>query len=128
MSVRGFSFESLEAYSKARQLIKDIYILLNKFPQEERYALGNQVRRAATSITANIAEGSGRISLKEKVHFIEISFGSLMEVFCELQTASDLGYITEDDFNKLRPQFTEVAKMLSGMRNSFQTMLDKSNK
>lgn len=128
MSVRGFSFESLEVYNKARQLIRDIYILHNKFPQEERYALGNQVRRAATSITANIAEGSGRVSFKEKIHFIEISFGSLMEVFCELQTASDLGYITEDDFSNLRPQFTEIAKMLSGMRNSFQTMLDKSNK
>ncbi len=128
MSVRGFSFESLDVYNKARQLIRDIYILQNKFPQEERYALGDQVRRAATSITANIAEGSGRVSFKEKIHFIEISFGSLMEVFCELQTASDLGYITEDDFSNLRPQFTEIAKMLSGMRNSFQTMLDKSNK
>ena len=128
MSVRGFSFESLEVYNKARQLIRDIYILQNKFPQEERYALGDQVRRAATSITSNLAEGSGRISLREKIHFIEISFGSLMEVFCELQTASDLGYITEDDFSNLRPQFTEIAKMLSGMRNSFQTMLDKSNK
>lgn len=128
MLVHNFSFESLEAYTKARQLIKDIYILQKKFPQEERYALGDQVRRAATSITANLAEGSGRVSLREKIHFIEISFGSLMEVFCELQTANDLGYITEEDFNNLRPQFTEIAKMLSGLRNSFQAMLDNSNK
>jgi four helix bundle protein len=127
MKVHGFSFEGLEAYKKARLLIKNIYYLQKKFPSEERYALGDQVRRAATSVTANIAEGSGRVSPKEKIHFIEISFGSLMEVFCELQTASDLGYITEEDLDNLRPQFTEIAKLLSGLRNSFQAMLEKSD-
>jgi hypothetical protein len=50
-----------------------------------------------------------------------------MEVFCELQTASDLGYITEEDLDNLRPQFTEIAKLLSGLRNSFQAMLEKSD-
>ena len=64
-------------------LVKDIYLLQNTFPKEERYALGDQVRRAATSITANLAEGSGRQSVKEKIHFIEIAFGSMTEVFCE---------------------------------------------
>lgn len=119
-----FSFENLEVYAKARRLIKDVYLLQNTFPKEERYALGDQVRRAATSITANLAEGSGRQSLREKVHFIEISFGSMTEVFCELQTACDLGYITEQQFDELRPQFADVAKMLSGLRNKFVSMLD----
>ncbi|MBQ2499290.1 MAG: four helix bundle protein, partial [Bacteroidales bacterium] len=61
---------------------------------------------------------------KEKLHFIEISYGSLMEVFCELQTACDLDYITEDKFNELRPQFTDIAKMLSGLRNSLEKKLN----
>lgn len=122
-----FSFENLDVYVKARKLIKDIYLLQNKFPKEERYALGDQIRRAATSITANLAEGSGRKSLKEKVHFLEISFGSMTEVFCELQIACDLGYITEQQFDALRPQFTDVAKMLSGLRNKFQSQLDASS-
>ena len=78
-----FSFENLEVYDVARKLIKDVYLLQNKFPKEERFALGDQIRRAATSITANLAEGSGRKSMKEKVHFIEIAFGSMTEVFCE---------------------------------------------
>lgn len=125
MESHKFSFETLEVYDKARELVKDVYIIQNKFPQEERYALGDQVRRAAVSITANLAEGSGRKSLREKIHFIEISFGSMMEVFCELQTACDLGYITEQQFDELRPQFTDVAKMLSGLRNTFQSKLDK---
>lgn len=119
-----FSFENLEVYKKARKLIKDVYLLQNTFPKEEKYALGDQVRRAATSITANLAEGSGRKSLKEKIHFIEISFGSMTEVFCELQTACDLGYITDQQFDELRPQFSDVARMLSGLRNNFQSKLD----
>ena len=118
-----FSFEGLKVYQVARQLVKDIYLLQNKFPKEERYALGDQVRRAATSITANLAEGSGRQSIKEKIHFIEIAFGSMTEVFCELQTACDLNYIKEEQLNELRPQFEEVAKMLSGLRNSLNSKL-----
>lgn len=57
-----FSFENLRVYKAARQLVRDVYLLQNQFPKEERYALGDQVRRAATSITANLAEGSGRQS------------------------------------------------------------------
>ena len=78
-----FSFEKLKLYQVARALVKEIYVLQNSFPKEEKYALGDQVRRAATSITANLAEGSGRQSVKEKIHFIEIAFGSMTEVFCE---------------------------------------------
>ena len=124
MSYREFSFEGLEVYNKARSLVSDVYRLQNKFPKEERFGLGDQIRRAAVSITANLAEGSGRQSLKEKIHFIEISYGSLMEVFCELQTACDLGYITEAQINALRPQFTDIAKMLSGLRSSLETKLN----
>lgn len=119
-----FSFEKLDVYHKARKLIKDIYLLQNEFPKEERYALGDQVRRAATSIAANLAEGSGRQSIREKVHFVEIAFGSMTEVFCELQTACDLGYIKEEQLDALRPQFTDMAKMLSGLRNTLNKKLD----
>ena len=118
MECHLFSFENLEVYTKARLLVKEVYMLQEVFPKEERYALCDQLRRAASSIPANIAEGSGRSSLKEKIHFIEIAYGSLMEVFCELQTASDLGYITEERIEKLRPLIMDIAKMLSGLRNS----------
>ena len=120
-----FSFENLKVYQLARQLVKDVYLLQNSFPKEERYALGDQVRRAAVSITANLAEGSGRQSLKEKIRFIEIAFGSMTEVFCELQTACDLNYIHTEQLDALRPQFTEIAKMLSGLRNRIQKQIDE---
>ena len=118
-----FSFEKLKVYQVARALVKDIYVLQNSFPKEEKYALGDQVRRAATSITANLAEGSGRQSVKEKIHFIEIAFGSMTEVFCELQTACDLNYIEEEQLDALRRQFTEVAKMMSGLKKTFETKI-----
>ena len=121
-----FSFEKLEVYNKARMLVKDIYLLQNMFPKEERYALGDQIRRAATSITANLAEGSGRKSVKEKIRFLEIAFGSMTEVFCELQTACDLGYVTKEQFDELRPRFTDIARMLSGMRKKFQEQIEAS--
>jgi len=120
-----FSFEKLKVYQLARQLVKDVYLLQNEFPKEERFALGDQVRRAAVSITANLAEGSGRQSLKEKMRFIEIAFGSMTEVFCELQTACDLNYIKTEQLDALRPQFKEIAKMLSGLRNSSQKQLNE---
>ncbi len=119
-----FSFENLRVYQSSRSLVKDIYIIQNTFPKEERYALCDQVRRAAVSITANLAEGSGRQSIREKIHFIEIAFGSMTEVFCELQTACDLNYITTEQFDSIRPKFTEVAKMLSGLRNSLQKQIE----
>ena len=124
MEDKKFSFERLEVYKKARTLVSDVYHLQNKFPKEERYGLGDQVRRAAVSITANLAEGSGRQSLKEKIHYIELSYSSMMEVFCELQTACDLGYMNEVQLNALRPQFTDIAKMFSGLRSSFEAKLN----
>ena len=126
MDTHNFSFENLKVYNDIRNLVRDIYRIQEKFPQKEQYALGDQIRRAAVSISANLAEGSGRNSLREKVRFIEISYGSLMEVFCELQTACDLEYITTEQFESLRPQFTAIAKMLSGLRNTFQNKITKT--
>lgn len=119
MENKLFSFEGLEVYQAARKLVKEVYLLQNKFPKTETFALGDQIRRSASSVTSNIAEGSGRSSNKEKVHFIEIAYGSLMEAFSQLQIAQDLGYITEEDVDTIRPSFISVAKMLSGLKNYF---------
>ncbi len=120
MGYREFSFEGLEVYQAARLLVRDVYRLQQKFPKTEIYALGDQIRRSASSVTSNIAEGSGRNSNKEKVHFIEIAYGSLMEAFSQLQIAQDLGYLTEQDIDTIRPQFISVAKMLSGLKKHFE--------
>ena len=120
MENKNFSFEDLDVYQAARKLVRDVYRLQQKFPQTETYALGDQIRRSASSVTSNIAEGSGRNSFKEKAHFIEIAYGSLMEAFSQLQIAQDLGYLTEQDIDTIRPQFISVAKMLSGLKSYFE--------
>lgn len=123
---KKFAFENLEAYKVARMLVRDIYRLQNKFPKEERYALGDQIRRSSTSITSNIAEGTGRNSYKEKIHFIEIAFGSMTESFSQLQNAQDLGYILEEEVENLRPQFNHVAALLSLLKKSYEKQLEQS--
>ena len=114
-----FNFEKLNAYQNARLLVKDVYNLLDKFPQKEEFALKSQLRRAVVSIPSNIAEGMGRISDKEKIHFIEIAYSSLMETYCQLQLANDLNYITSSDFDQIKPLIEDNAKLLSGLRKNF---------
>ena len=115
-----FSYRKLIAYQKAKEVVKHTYQLLKKFPAEERYAMCDQLRRASVSVTSNIAEGVNRFSVKDKVHFIEIAFGSLMEVSSQFEIAEDLGYITTNDRLSMDELVKEVARLLSGLRNSYQ--------
>ena len=119
MENHDFSFEGLRVYQAARQLVKDVYLLVNKLPAVENFALSSQIRRAVVSVKSNIAEGSGRNHAKDKAHFIDMSYGSLMETYSELETAADLGYITEEEVKNIKPNFVDVGKMLSGLRTSF---------
>ena len=113
------TFRELDAYKEGKKLIKEVYRLLKKFPKEEQYAMCDQLRRAAISITSNIAEGSGRNSFKEKVHFLEFSYGSLMEVLSQMDVACDLEYITVEEFNNFEVMVENVGRPLSGLKNYF---------
>ena len=90
-----YSFENLDVWKESRKLVLIIYRLQNTFPSFEKYGLGDQLRRAAVSVSSNIVEGNYRFSIQEQIRFIEISFGSLMEVYCQLILASDMNYIDE---------------------------------
>ena len=114
-----FPFEKLDVFKHARALVRSTYTLIEKFPQSERNGLSDQLRRAIVSVPSNIAEGLGRISDKEKIHFIEISYGSLMESLCQIQLARDLEYITEEDLLEKRKQIKATSKLLSGLRYSY---------
>ena len=109
------TFRNLNVYIKSKELVKQIYELSKKFPREEQFALSDQLRRAVISIPSNIAEGSGRNSQKDQAHFYNIAYGSLMEVFSQLDIACDLGYISQEEFNQLELLINEEAKMLSGL-------------
>ena len=89
-----------------------IYALVKTFPVEEKYALGDQMRRAVVSVTSNIAEGSGRQSLKDQAHFLELSYGSLMEVMSQIDLALDLNFIDNENYHRLELLIEEEAKGL----------------
>lgn len=115
-----FGYRKLIAYQKAKEVVKRTYKLLKKFPSEERYAMCDQLRRASVSVTSNIAEGVNRFSVKDKSLFIEIAYGSLMEVSSQFEIAEDLGYITTDDRMSMDLLIEEDARLLSGLLNSYQ--------
>ena len=115
-----FGYRKLIAYQKAKEVVKRTYKLLKKFPAEERYAMCDQLRRASVSITSNIAEGVNRYSVKDKSHFIEMSYGSLMEVSSQMEIAEELGYITSAERASMDQLVEETARLLSGLQKTYK--------
>lgn len=109
------SFTDLIVWQKAHQLVLEVYRLSKLFPKEELFALVSQIRRAVVSITSNIAEGFGRNSEKEKLHFYAFAYGSLLEVQNQLLIAKDLGYVKQIEFDRLMALAFEIGKMLQSL-------------
>lgn len=122
-----YSFEKLNVWQEAKKLVVDVYHLLDEFSKFEKYALCDQIRRAVVSVPSNIAEGSGRKSLKEQIHFLEISYGSLMETYNQLLIAIDLTYITEESVEAIKPRIDSVAKMINGLSNAYSNKLEEQS-
>lgn len=119
MKQQKYDYRRLNAYMLAKDLVIQAYCLINQFPQYEQYALCDQLRRAIISVPSNIAEGLGRFSDKEKVHFLEIAYASLMESQCQFDLARSLGYITQDNQDELDEKITNVAQLISGLRAKY---------
>ena len=119
-NTEGFGYRRLIAYQRAKEVVKRTYKLLKKFPKEEQYAMCDQLRRASISITSNIAEGMNRYSVKDKNHFLEMAYGSLMEVSSQMEIAEELGYINNADRQNMDVLIDEVARLISGLQKSFK--------
>ncbi len=115
------SYTQLEVWKKARTLVCEVYRLTAKFPKDELYGLTSQIRRAAVSIPANIAEGSGRQYKKETIQFQFIARGSQYELETELYLSFDLGFITEPESNTTMELLIECRKLLSGYINYLES-------
>src|SRR6266498_3844597 len=107
--------QKLEAWNKAVELVTDIYKRTERFPKEERYGLTSQIRRAAVSIPANIAEGAGRHSRKEFAHFLSNSQGSASELETELIIAHRLGYLDEASFSGLVSEGDRIGRLITDL-------------
>lgn len=122
--MKKYNYKDLDLYKAAKDLVLSVYALLRKFPKEEQYVLCDQLRRAVIYIPSNIAEGLGRVSTKEQIHFLEIAYGSLREVDCQLDIAKDLAYISDDELSDVEKQIEKVAALIAGMRKQRSASLN----
>ena len=118
-----FSYRKLNVYQLSKNLVTDVYKLVEKFPKAETYALSDQMRRAFISIPSNIAEGTSKASPKEQFHYIEIAYGSLMEIMCQAEIAFDQHYINQDDLSLIEEKIVSIYKMLSSMQSTLKSRI-----
>jgi four helix bundle protein len=113
-----FNFEKLEVWRKAIDFGDFVYSTTRAFPDDERFGLTNQMRRAAVSISSNIAEGTSRHSKDDYARFLEIATGSVFEVVSQSFVAQRQGYLSEENRQQLYAAAEEQSRMLSGLRRS----------
>ncbi len=117
------NFRKLKIYQRAISFAVEIYSLSRSFPKEETYGLASQIRRAATSISLNIAEGSGNSTEKEFRRFLEIALRSAYEVMSCLEIAVRLNYCRDEDYKRLSAEADEIAAMISGFSKGLQSVI-----
>ncbi|PWN07825.1 four helix bundle protein [Rhodohalobacter mucosus] len=110
-----YSFEKLEVWQEARTLKKLLYKITQDFPREEIFGLTSQIRRSAASITANLAEGAGRASDKDKAYFTNIAYSSALEIIDHTVTSFDLEYITEAVYVEIRQKLDVIINKLNSL-------------
>ena len=108
-------FKELKVWQRSRELNKEIYLLTKYFPEEEKFGMISQMRRASSSICANIAEGAGKKTPKDFASFLYIALGSTKEIESFLIMAKDVGHITDAQFDSVVNVVSEVGKMLNGL-------------
>ena len=116
-------FKELKVWQKAIELVKNTYLKSQNFPKEEIYGLTSQLRRCAVSIPSNIAEGCGRQTSKDTIHFLHISRGSLYELETQYYLAFDQKYIDENSFNSALEQIQTCKKLLNGFINYYKKLI-----
>jgi four helix bundle protein len=116
-----FNFEKLAVWTKAIEFADLVYSMTRRFPQDERFGLTNQMRRAAVSVASNISEGSSRGS---RVHFaqdVEVAAGSLFEVVTQATIAKRQNFLTDDQYTAIYSAADEQSRMLSGLQKSLRS-------
>lgn len=122
--MEDFLFKKLVVWQKAMELSRRVYLAAKQFPAEERYALGDQIRRAVSSVPSNIAEGNGRASNKDYAHFLSIARGSLYETVTQLNLAKDLGYL--DDIADIESLASEISRILTAMLQKYGVLQQRN--
>ena len=124
--MNDFYYRKLDVYNLSKQFVMQVYQLLRGYPEYERYALCDQLRRAVISIPSNIAEGAGRMALKERMHFYDIAYGSLTETLCQLEISRDLNYINDEQFSSLELTASRISMTLIALKKSIQDKINNN--
>ena len=123
--MNDFFYKKLDAYKIAKEFTIYVYSLVKRFPSYEQYALCDQLRRAAVSVPSNIVEGMGRTPIKERIHFLNISYGSLVEVMCQLDISLSLNYISDEELSQAEQIADRLGRVMSGLKKSLTEKLPK---
>ncbi len=113
-----FSFEKLNVWVDSKELVKLIYTITKNFPDEEKFGLTSQLRRASISIASNLTEGTSRKTNKDKAHFTTIAFSSLMEVLNQIILSKELNFIQETEYQTVRTEIEKISNKLNALRKS----------
>ncbi|HJX84655.1 MAG TPA: four helix bundle protein [Candidatus Angelobacter sp.] len=117
------NYRELEVWEKSHKLTLELYRMSRAFPKEELYGLTSQMRRAAVSIGANLAEGCGRRTSPELARFVRIAMGSASELDYHLLLCLDFSFITSEEYEQAAKELTRIRKMLSGLLASIESQL-----
>jgi len=121
------SFRDLLAWQKAMALVTEVYRVTASFPRSEMYGLTRQVREAACSVPSNIAEGKGRQTKRDYVQFLYRARGSLFETYTQVEIGRNLQFISEEVFDAIYAQASEVGRVLNGLIRNVQTQIEEDN-
>jgi four helix bundle protein len=116
MEYYTYSFEKLEVWKDSKELTKLIYMVTEKFPKNEIYVIVPQMRRAAISISSNIAEGCGRTNTKDQAHFYQIAYSSTIELLNQLIIAFELKFMSDDQYVETRLVIERVSNKINALR------------
>ncbi|MEK7101632.1 MAG: four helix bundle protein [Patescibacteria group bacterium] len=109
------SFKDLEAWKRGHALVLSIYRITKRYPRDEQFGITNQLRRAAVSVTSNIAEGFSRQTSKEKAQFYAIAKGSLTEIENQLLVSRDVHYVSIEDFERVETEIEQTSRLITGL-------------
>lgn len=113
-----YAFEKLTVWQDTRGLVKQIYTITRQFPEDEKFGLVSQIRRAIVSVSSNIAEGTSRNTKKDQAYFYSIAYSSLMEVLSQVILSCDLEFISNEQYEVLRASVEHISVQLNALRNA----------
>jgi four helix bundle protein len=118
--MKKHNYKKLTIWLRAKELVKVVYLISEKFPDSERFGITSQMRRAIVSVVLNIVEGSGRNSSKDFAHFLNMAYTSLLEVECLMTLSIDLNFLKEVDTTEVQNEIEELLKMIYAFRDNLK--------